>query len=89
MELGNHYISYGYRVTVTGTKVISNDQTDILSFASVYIGIDKKTCIGHAVAEMAGKGFDVTNIEADNIDHCFVAIPALYELRSIEVNDLE
>ena len=102
MELTQHYISYGFRVTVTGTQngftpdaetILATDLTKSLAqskcqIASTYIGVDKQTAIGHATSQMMEKGYDVMIVDCMNIDHCFVAIPAMMELRSIEVGDL-
>lgn len=85
MELTEHYISFGFRVTVTGC----NSKGDIEARTYTYIGVDKPTCMSHASSQMAENGWSVSIVTVENIDHAFVAIPALMELRSIEVCNLD
>lgn len=69
------YISYGWVVKLAGTK-----STNIIDKEFVFIGVDKRECINHALNEAERNGIAVDNIDIKPIDSCIVAIPAMMDL---------
>ena len=89
MELTRHYISFGYRVTISASRVVEGGVRDGIITTSTYIGIDKQTCMAHAISKAEIAGWSVATTTVDEIDNCIVAIPAMMELKSIEVCNLD
>lgn len=88
MELATTYNSYGYTITVTSVKNGKGTAEEISAIEYTIIGVDKQQCINHSVQSDELRGRTVLNIEVKSF-RCIVAIPAMMELKSIEVCDLD